>query len=426
MEGGEANSVTEIPVEEEEFIDVDSALQVVEDEGEEEDHPMSDDDGQEDEPDEEDEIVQEIDMSNNSSAYFDKHSDSIFLVNVHSQAPLAVTGGGDDTGYVWTYHNETPQLLATLSGHTDSLVTGGFTPNGKFVVTGGMDGRVRLWRARAKGHEWEFWDSIQEVEEVTWISFHPTQTIFAFGSNDGSAWVYSYPKLENLCTLYGHTTSCTAGVFVPSGQPEETPVDEQEINLLTISDDGSVISWSIPSGEQNYKLMPTQFHYEAPWINLSLHQSGTSVAIGSADGKVTIVGTRTGNIIATLDVLGATGKNNIPEEEQSIEGIAWCDTMSVLAVGLVANVICLFDTGSWRVRRTLDVGDSITKIEFVPNSAVLVSSSMDGILRRWDVRNGDLLWKGTGHSSGILGFALADHGNTIVTASDEGVSLVYR
>ncbi|KAK9467370.1 WD40-repeat-containing domain protein [Lipomyces arxii] len=417
---------------EEEFLDPESALVEVPDiDGEYDDHPMSDassDTGEGNEGIDGEEMQEEVDLSNNSLTYFDQHTDSIFLIGVHPTLPLVITGGGDDTGYVWTSNSVPPKLVTKLTGHTDSLVAGGFSPDGEWIVTGGMDGRVRLWRARSRGQKWEFMSSIEEVEEVTWIVFHPSQPIFAFGASNGSAWVYSLtPRLESLCTLYGHTEGqpCTAGVFLPAFMPAAEG-DEEEINLLTTSDDGSVISWSVPAGVQNYKVTSNIFHYEAPWINLSLYPSGTSIAIGSADGKVAIVGTKSGSVIATVDVLGATGKTDMPEEEQSVEGIAWSEAMGVLAVGLVAGVICIFDTGSWRVRRTLDIGDAVTKIEFLPASTELITSSMDGTLRKYDVRSGELLWKGTGHSSGILGFALADKGKTVITASDEGVALVYK
>ncbi|KAK9380267.1 WD40-repeat-containing domain protein [Kockiozyma suomiensis] len=437
-----SSSIGNFGNEEEAYLDPSAAFDVVEDDEQADgDAPMSDLEDDDDDNDDDDEgvddednagedvpgeIVEEIDMSNNSTTYFDKHTDSIFLVGVHPKLPLVITGGGDDTGYVWTSHSVPPKLVTTLTGHTDSLVTGGFSPDGEWLVTGGMDGRVRIWRARARGQKWEFWDSVEEVEEVTWITFHPSQSIFAFGANDGSAWVYALlPKLEVLCTLYGHSSVCTAGVFVP---PTQAPAegDEEEINLVTVADDGVLISWSVPSAVQNYKITPVQFHYEAPWINMSLHPSGTSVAVGSADGKVAIVGTKTGSVIATVDVLGATGSTDMAEADQSVEGMAWCEAVGILAVGLVAGVICLFDTGSWRVRRTLEVGDAVTKIEFIPNSAILVSSSMDGCVRRWDVRTGEEQWKGTGHSSGVLGFALSSDGSTLITASDEGVALVYK
>ena len=49
----------------------------------------------------------EIDMSNNSWAYFDQHKDSIFTIFKHPTLPMVVTGGGDNTAFMWTTHTTT-------------------------------------------------------------------------------------------------------------------------------------------------------------------------------------------------------------------------------------------------------------------------------------------------------------------------------
>ena len=36
--------------------------------------------------------------------------------------------------------------MTTLEGHTDSIIDVEFSPDGKELVTGGFDGRARLWR----------------------------------------------------------------------------------------------------------------------------------------------------------------------------------------------------------------------------------------------------------------------------------------
>ncbi|KAK9474571.1 WD40-repeat-containing domain protein [Dipodascopsis tothii] len=395
------------------YLDPNATQEVVGDE-EGEDAPMSD--MSEDEQDGDQDV--EIDMSNNSFAYFDQHTDSVFRVGLHPKLPLAISGGGDDVAYLWTTNSSPPRMLTKLTGHTDSVVAGGFSPDGEWIVTGGMDGRVRVWRSRSRGQMWEFWSVLEEVQEVVFVTFHPTLPVFAFGANDGSMWVCSLtPRLETMSVLYGHHESCTAGVFLPA--------EGEEINVLSASEDGSVISWSVPAGTQNFRLAHQQFHYDAQWISVSLHSSGTSVAVGSADGKFAVIGVRTGSVIANLD-LTATEPELIPEEERGIESISWCDSLGVVAVGMISGEIRLLDTGSWRTRRTLHVDEPVTKVQFVQNSPILVGSSMDGTVRKWDARTGDEIWKGTGHSSGVLDFAISADGHTIVTASDEGVSLVFK
>ncbi|PYD07638.1 hypothetical protein DND62_30245, partial [Pseudomonas syringae pv. pisi] len=52
--------------------------------------------------------------------------------------------------------------------------------------------------------------------------------------------------------------------------------------------------------------------------------------------------------------------------------------------------------------------------------------SMNGKLYKWDARTGDELFVGVGHNMGVLDFAIADNGKALITAGDEGVSLIFR
>jgi ribosome assembly protein SQT1 len=70
-----------------------------------------------------------------------------------------------------------------LTGHTDSVIAASFSNDGELAATGGMDGRVRVWR-RVKGknsdasnggpaadlsgwQNWEFLTSLDTSDEVT-------------------------------------------------------------------------------------------------------------------------------------------------------------------------------------------------------------------------------------------------------------------
>lgn len=85
------------------------------------------------------------------------------------------------------------------------------------------------------------------------------------------------------------------------------------------------------------------------------------------------------------------------------------------------------------------------KVEFVktplgtanPNGHLLTSCGNDGVVRRWDVRGGTATavakglageWRGHrggGEGGGILDFVQGGGGGRVVTAGDDGVSLVF-
>lgn len=120
----------------------------------EQDAPMdigeeSDDDAMGNE-DEEDDL--EVDMSNNSHTYFDKHTDSVFSIGHHPSLPLVCTGGGDNLAHLWTSHSQPPKFAGTLTGYGESVISCSFTCEGSFLITADMSGKVLVHMSQKVAH----------------------------------------------------------------------------------------------------------------------------------------------------------------------------------------------------------------------------------------------------------------------------------
>jgi len=156
--------------EDEQFITEDEVLAEVADDG---DHPMDEDD--------ENEAADTLGdlqagpsgsvSEDNSVQSFQVHKSSVFTVAVHPTEPLAVSGGEDDLGYIWDITDG--EVIVKLTGHTDSVSCVGWSQDGEFVSTGGMDGKIRLWRRVGKENyrTWEFLTELQGPDEVMVSSF---------------------------------------------------------------------------------------------------------------------------------------------------------------------------------------------------------------------------------------------------------------
>ncbi|EAW12640.1 WD40 repeat domain-containing protein [Aspergillus clavatus NRRL 1] len=441
------------------YIEADEAEEIF---NRDEDHPMESD------PEDEDQAMfeQEITLQNDSCAHFDVHSDSVFCIAQHPiHNNIVITGSGDDTSYIFdsTPRDERPLLpqsyesnpqpkgerqsltpIAKLDGHTDTVNAVTFTePKGEYVVTAGLDGRLRAWRdttPQLTGLAWEFVAESQEVEEINWVAVCPCRNdadeekrnVVAIGASDGSTWVFrinhhdAAEPISMIQTFFQHTASCTAGAWTPDG------------NLLaTVSEDGSFyvydvwgaaaaagISYSAgTSAVVGLTADDQRFAVEGGLYSIAISPGGGIAAVGGAEGHIRVIGlprltsaggskakgasnqaasgaSATGTIVAALQAQG-----------DGIETLSFSSPpLTLLAAGSVDGSIALFDAAHrFAVRRHIrdaHEGAAVVKVEFLqtrlpigasnrPAAPVtqgrpwlLTSVGMDGVVRRWDARGG--------------------------------------
>ncbi|CCD23205.1 Sqt1p NDAI_0B01710 [Naumovozyma dairenensis CBS 421] len=426
------NDGTDLPLPEEEEEEEEVTEQHTEHDG---DIAMGEAEGQNGED------IIEIDMSNNSVSYFDKHTDSVFTISHHPTLPLICTGGGDNVAHLWTSHSHPPKFAGTLQGHTESVIASGFTMDGKFLITGDMNGKILLHKSNKSGSQWKQVSQLQEVDEVVWLKCHPTVPgIFAFGAADGSVWCYQINdngsddvSLEQLMSGFAHQQDCTMGEFINL----DKAANGESLELISCSLDSSIVGWNCFTGQQLFKITPAELKgLQAPWVSLSLAPSSLTngnsgiIAAGANNGVLAIINCNNNGAILQL----STVIELKPEQEEldaSIESIAWSQNFPLMALGLVSGEILLYDTTTWRVRHKFVLDDSITKLIFDNND--LFASCINGKVYQYDSKTGQEKFVCTGHNMGVLDFVLIkpqQNSTTglrrLVTAGDEGVSLVFE
>jgi ribosome assembly protein SQT1 len=460
-----------------------------------------------------DEIMQEVQLQNDSAAYFDQHKDSIFCIAQHPLYPnIVATGGseGEDAGGIGYIFDTTPEdrpvlpasyqsapqerverkgqvALFTLEGHTDSINGLAFTlPRGEFLVSGGLDGKLRAWAAN--GQSWKFLAEAQEVEEINWLIACPNPAYpntIALGANDGSVWVYTIDgssadaPLQIVQSYFLHTESCTAGAWSADGKLLATVSEDGSLYVYDVFGEAAAAGLTQGDGGQTVvglTSLDQRFAVEGGLFSVAIAPSGAFVVVGGAGGSIKVVGLprlsteASGAAPAGRAGAGAASKAkggkqaggkasgggasagqagqilaDLQAQGDGIETLAFAPPpLTLLAAGSVDGSIALYDSAHrFAVRRHIKEAHedfSVVKLEFVKNARtggwLLTSCGMDGVVRRWDTRGGTTAansgflreWKGhrgDGEGGGVLGFVQGD-GERIVTAGDDGISLVFE
>ncbi|KAK3048445.1 60S ribosomal subunit assembly or modification protein [Extremus antarcticus] len=366
-------------------------------------------------------------------------------------------------------------VLARLEGQDESVNAIAFTfPKGEYVVTDPTPSTLV--------------GSAKEVEEINWILPSPHKdhrNTIAFGANDGSVWVYSIDAsdaaapLTIVQTFFLHQSSCTAGAWTPDGKLLATVSEDSSLYVWDVFGDAAAAGISGASGGQAVVALGAEderFKVEGGLYSAAISPGGGLVAVGGAEGQLRVVGlprlAQAANSAAGAKGAGAKSKAGggkqaagppassagqagviLAAVQAQGDGVETLDfsqpPLTLLAAGSVDGSIAIFDAAhNFAVRRHIPAAheeEAVIQVSFVktplgtanPNGHILTSCGNDGVVRRWDVRGGTAAagkglvgeWRGHrggGEGGGILGFVQGGGGGQIVTAGDDGVSLVFK
>ena len=317
----------------------------------------------------------------------------------HSVQISLQDASGNTIETTWSFRTQAADALTertTLTGHTHSVYSVAFSPNGQTLASGSGDNTLRLWDVNTGT---EIKKLIGHTESVYSVAFSPDGQTLASGSWDDTLRLWDVNTGTEIKKLIGHTDSVNSVSFSPDGQAiVSTSVDQtvrlwdvatgthetltrhtDDISSLSFSPDGQIIAggswdgtvrlWDVNTGRQRKILIG---HKGVVW-DVSFSRDGQTLASGSGDRTLHLWNITTG--IQHQILTGHT---------QGVYSVAFSPDGQTLASGSADRIICLWDVPTGTQRQTLTGHtDTVLSVAFSPDGQTLASGGNDNTIRLW-------------------------------------------
>jgi WD40 repeat protein len=194
------------------------------------------------------------------------------LASAHLGKPGAVR--------LWDPTNE--HRHAELDGHTDSVRTVTFDPEGKTLASAGSDRTIRLWDVATRRC---FRVLSDHTDTVRRVAFSPDGSLLASAGNDFTVRLWDARSGSLLRTVTG-VANYAAVAFAPDGS-----------SLATADERGMVSVWDITSGD---RLQSVLAEHDFP-LCLAYSPDGRSLAVAGKTRTIRLWDPITGQELLTLD-----------------------------------------------------------------------------------------------------------------------------
>ena len=292
-------------------------------------------------------------------------------------------------------------LLTFLHGHTGSVRSVAFSPNGKLLASAGSDRTVRLWDVATRRQVGE--PLTGHTGSVRGVAFGPDGDLLASAANDSTIRLWEVATGQPAGTLTGHDGEVNGVAFSPDGKL-----------LASAGQDGTVRLWEVGARVQSRE--PLAGH--AGEVN--------GVAFGPDPDRQLLASAGADHAVRLWDVATRRQVGELTGYSGEVSSVAFSPDRKTLATGSADHAVRLWDVAGGQLGTVRGHTGPVTSVAFSPNGKLLASAGGgdDHAVRLWNVATGQLPDQPLGqpltsHAGAVNGVAFSPDGMTLASGGDD-------
>lgn len=294
-----------------------------------------------------------------------------------------------DFTWLKVWEKETGDQIKILKGHSNSINSFGFSPDGTTIVTGSTDKFLKLWDNEKAELLKDFPISSDPVNHVR---FSPDGMIImsCSGFNVTLLSVSTGTLLKNF---QGHKMIINCVAIAPN-----------KMNFISGSDDETVKLWDF-SGN----FLKSFEGHNAPIYSVAYSPDSQNILSGSVDKTVKLWSISSGKIIFTF-----TGHLSI------VNSVAFCCSQPLIISGSVDTTVKIWDITEKKLIESLEQHKGpVYSVDCSHNSQYICSGSYDRTIKLWDLETRKLYLSWQAHENYVRVVKFSPNDKFIASGSDD-------
>jgi len=306
---------------------------------------------------------------------FRQHSNEIWSLAVSPDGQQVVSAGFSTPATVWD--PQTGHVSAEFRDHTDVVFCVAWQPDSRRIASAGGDGglfTVKVWDALTGREVFTLPGTRPGDPEFFGVAFSPNGRYLVTGRLNGNVQVWDARTGEEVGTLGTHERALRGVVFSRDGR-----------HLATVSADGLVKLWDATRlDEKQEARLILQGRLLGPCLNVAFSPDGRRLATGGEENTVKIWDVKNGQELKTLR--GHNGDIYTVAFSPDSDG-RW------IASAGEDSIVKLWDShvGGPPVRSFRGHTGLVSSVAFSPDGRRLISGSRDHTAKVWDLTQLDEL-----------------------------------